>query len=392
MSRQTPQDKPKSHWFLESTVDGGRSVERIPIQILPFRIGRLEGLELTLAQQSISKHHAEMVLVGDSLVLRDLSSTNGTFVNRERVNAAMLEEGDIVHFAEFEFRVGRLTSNGEAPSKRSPSQATVALGPHELSRQFVGGMRELTELLDRELVTSAFQPIVSLPEGNIVAYEVLGRGLHDDLPPNPVDLFQIAEAHGRAAELSRLFRMRTATLVHQSGGEFPLLFLNTHPAEIGDPDLIRSLQQVRELAPEARLALEIHEGALAESSVIGELKKSLDELAIDLALDDFGVGERFLQLAEVPPRFLKFDMSLVKDIVGASPFKKRLLSMLLAAAREIGAETIAEGIESEKEADVCTTMGFNMAQGYLYSKPISLDEAIQPKTIRLALGLPANEH
>jgi EAL domain-containing protein (putative c-di-GMP-specific phosphodiesterase class I) len=47
--------------------------------------------------------------------------------------------------------------------------------------------------------------------------------------------------------------------------------------------------------------------------------------------------------------------------------------MLLAAAREIGADTIAEGIESEREASVCTAMGFNMAQGYLFSKPISLE-------------------
>ena len=58
-------------------------------------------------------------------------------------------------------------------------------------------------------------------------------------------------------------------------------------------------------------------------------------------------------------------------------FVANLVSMLLAAAREIGAETIAEGIETEEEAEVCTRMGFNFAQGYLYSEPISLAEAKQ---------------
>ncbi len=335
MSRYTPQEKHESHWFLERTVDGGKSFERIPIQTFPFRVGRLEGIELTLARQSISKHHAEIVFKDGSLLLRDLSSTNGTFVNRERVTVATLQEGDIVHFAEFEFRVGRQTGEGEAALTKGPGLTTFILGPHELSRQFVGGMRELTELLERELTTAVFQPIVSIPQGDLVAYEVLGRGRHEDLPSSPAALFQVAEAHGRAAELSRLFRTQAATLVQNSGANFPLLFLNTHPSEIDDPGLIDSLRQVREIAPGAKLALEIHEGALAEPTVISKLKRQLDELEIHLALDDFGIGERFLQLAEVPPRFLKFDMSLVKDIVEATSFKRRLVSMLLAAAREI---------------------------------------------------------
>ena len=72
-------------------------------------------------------------------MLRDLSSTNGTFVNRKRVTVATLQEGDIVHFAEFEFRVGRQTSDGEAALEKRPKRGTSALGQLELSRQFVGG-------------------------------------------------------------------------------------------------------------------------------------------------------------------------------------------------------------------------------------------------------------
>ena len=64
---------------------------------------------------------------------------------------------------------------------------------------------------------------------------------------------------------------------------------------------------------------------------------------------------------------------MVKNIVEAPDSKLRLLSMLMAAAREVEAEPIAEGIETEREAKVCTQIGFTLAQGYLYSLPLSID-------------------
>ena len=153
-------EKPKPRWCLESTADGGRSLARVPIQKLPFHIGRLDDLELTLPFQSVSKRHAVLHVSEDGLYLRDLSSTNGTFVNRQRVSEAILEEGDILHFAEVEFRVGR---HAEGGAQRNSDEGTSPLRRVELSEQFIAGTRELNRLLEREMVTAAFQPIVSLP-------------------------------------------------------------------------------------------------------------------------------------------------------------------------------------------------------------------------------------
>lgn len=373
---ESSQDKRPTGWCLESTADGGRSLERIQIQNLPFRIGRLDELELPLPNQSISKHHAEIHLTENSLTLLDLGSTNGTFVNRRRIEGSVeLQEGDILHFAEIEFRIGRSTS--ESLSTEDSDGGTLSLSRLELPQQFIGGTREMTELLEREMATVVFQPVVSLPKGEVMAYEVLGRGLHGDLPRNPKGLFRIAETMHRENELSRLFRKKSALLAAKAESDLPLLFLNTHPNEIGDPELVTSLREIREIVPDVGLALEIHEGALAEPQVIADLKKDLNALEIHLALDDFGLGERFLQLAEVPPDYLKFDISLVKNLVDASSSKRRLLAMLMAAAREVGAQPIAEGIETEKEAGVCTMMGFTLAQGYLYSQPVPLSELVE---------------
>ncbi len=210
MVESSAQDKRATGWCLESTADGGRSVERVPIQNLPFRIGRLDELELTLPFQSVSKHHAELHLENDALTLKDLKSTNGTFVNRQRVeDAVALQEGDILHFAELEFRLGRRAT--EEPWEDA-GESTLSLSRLELPQQFTGGTREMAELFEREMVTVVFQSVVSLPAGEVMAYECLGRGLHGDLPKNPTELFHIAETTDREAELSRLFRKKAALL------------------------------------------------------------------------------------------------------------------------------------------------------------------------------------
>ena len=372
MSEAQSRETSSARWCLESLVDGGKSLQRIPIVNVPFRIGRIVGLDLTLPFQSVSKRHAEIYCEGEELMLRDLDSTNGTFVNRKRVKGAPLHEGDILHFAEFEFRVARQSSEGGIGDEATLERGTLALGRVELPQHFVSGTRQLAELLERGLTAPVFQPIVSLPGGAIVAYEALGRGTHPELPSSPKELFRIAETLDRAAELSRLFRRRTLELLVAAGAELPRLFLNTHPSELGKPELVESLRALRAIGPDFDLAIEIHEGALAEPQVIAELKRDLDSLGMRLAFDDFGLGERILQLAEVPPHYLKFDISMVKDIVKAPPSKRRLLAMLMAAAREVSAVPIAEGIENETEASVCASAGFTLAQGYLFGKPVPL--------------------
>ncbi len=159
MMQTSVQEKRATRWCLESTDDGGRSLERVPIQNLPFRIGRLDELDLTLPFQSISKRHAELHIDNDALTLKDLASTNGTFVNRRRVEQeeVALQEGDILHFAEIEFRVGRNAS--DVPEDNS-YEGTLSLSQLQLPQQFIGGTREMAELQQLEMVTVVFQSVV----------------------------------------------------------------------------------------------------------------------------------------------------------------------------------------------------------------------------------------
>jgi EAL domain-containing protein (putative c-di-GMP-specific phosphodiesterase class I) len=363
-------------WVLESPSGDGQQVRRMLIHPLPFRIGRVPGLELVLPSQLVSEGHAEIYADGPGLRIRDQGSINGTFVNLKRIQDAPVGEGDILHVADFEFRLARLEDAAELePDQSLP---TVSRSERPLPQHFMGGTRELRELLARRAVTVVFQPIVRLPAGDVVAYEALGRGTHPGLPESPVELFRIAASIGAQADLSRLFR-RAAVELLRDVPEPPPLFLNTDPAELESPDLFESLRELRAMTPQIDLVLEIHEGTLARPDYIAALRTRLAEINVGLAYDDFGSGQaRLLELAEAPPHYLKFDRRFVTGIEKAPPSRRRFLSALVEAAKELRVKTIAEGVETAGEAEACAAAGFTHAQGFFYGHPFATDENGDP--------------
>jgi EAL domain-containing protein (putative c-di-GMP-specific phosphodiesterase class I) len=365
-------------WYLESFVGGGRQLRRIALHPLPFRVGRLPGLDLTLASDSVSKEHASFHTRGDELYVRDLGSKNGTLVNSERVSErgrvgeTMLREGDILHFAQVEFRVGR--QEIESADEQALEPATRSLRDAPLPRQFVAGANELPELLRDRQVTALFQPIVSLPSGARAGLEAFGRGEHPRLPEMPLELFSIAEGIGVEADLSAVFRQKVFEIVG-SRSNLPPLFLNVHPAELERPALVPSILEARQRTPQLRLTLEVPEGALADLESVDRLHTQLIRLGVGIAYDDFGAGQaRLLELAEVPPHYLKFDMSFVRGIDAAPPSRQRLLTSLVSVARDLLVYTVAEGVETSAEADVCMRIGFTHAQGFHFGRPRPLEE------------------
>jgi EAL domain-containing protein (putative c-di-GMP-specific phosphodiesterase class I) len=331
---------------------------------VPFVVGRSPDLDLVLSSAHVSKRHAEIYSDGESLRVRDLGSRNGTFLNRQPVADAALHRGDVLHFGDFEFRVEDGNGNPDGPSARAVAlPGPPSPGPAEIAL--------LRELIEKRLVTMVFQPIVGVPSLHVFACEALGRGRHPDLPESPVELFAIAGAAGPEAlvELSQLFRRRAVEMIRDRP-EPPLLFLNTHPVELELPGLVESLEDVRKLAPNVDLVLEIHETALAQADYIIWLRSRLMEINVGLAYDDFGAGQaRLFELAEAPPHYLKFDRRFITGIDEAPTSRQRLLASLVAAARELLVRTIAEGVETAQEADACARAGFTHAQGYFYGRP-----------------------
>jgi EAL domain-containing protein (putative c-di-GMP-specific phosphodiesterase class I) len=344
-------------WFLSGQTSEGETVRHVPIYSFPFRVGRRSDVSLSLVYQTVSSQHAEIVESGDGLLLRDLGSTNGTFVNGVRVNDEMpLAQNDLVQFADVPFRVRRQRSE--------TGGMTVATRVCDYALALV----QFDQLMTQRAVIPCFQPVVDLRSGQTVGYEALGRSSVYGLEM-PDAMFQAASQLDLQIELSRMFRWE-AVRAGSGLAKPPHLFLNTHPAELSDPGLVEALQGLRNVSPQQPITLEIHESAATDGTKMRNLQAALNDLGMKWAYDDFGAGQdRLAQLVEVRPDFIKFDMGLIRGIDRASAARQTMLETLVKMVLDLGIIALAEGIETASEGAVCRQIGFQLAQGFHYGKP-----------------------
>jgi len=368
--------------YLEYFPELGTSSHRILLEHLPSRIGRNPKANWIVPLLKVSKEHAEIFRADGEFRIRDLNSTNGTFVNGKRIEpgddlGAMLSDGDILHIAHLEFRFGYRPDGEGATAPDHPVTVTApstSLLPVPASKVRAGEL--LDEMIAQRLVRTLFQPIVDLYTRKTIGYEALGRGAHKDLEPYPIPLFRLAEKCGQAAALSRTFR-RAAVAQAASMPEGLLVFLNIHPSELGqrgdNADFFDHLREMRGLLGQARrMVIEVHENVVADTRSMRRLRDRLREADIDLAFDDFGVGQsRLMELTEVPPDYIKLDMSLIRDIDSAEA-RQGVVEVLCHLIRHRGVKVIAEGIERPEEGQTCHNLGCQLGQGYLFGKPQEL--------------------
>lgn len=227
---------------------------------------------------------------------------------------------------------------------------------------------QFDRLMEKRLVTPFFQPIVSIDGASILGYEVLARSRMFGLESSAA-MFGAAAKLNMEVELSQMLRWEGI----REGLGLPgptRIYVNTHPLELGRAGLLESMVQVRELARGLPITLEIHESAITNSAEMFELKSRLKDLNIQIAYDDFGAGQnRLAELCNAAPDVLKFDMGLIRDIDKASPERVKVLGSLVQIVLDLGVQPLAEGIENEREAEVCKALGFTLAQGYHFGRP-----------------------
>jgi EAL domain-containing protein (putative c-di-GMP-specific phosphodiesterase class I) len=358
------------NWYLEGFFDSRMTMRRVLLRPLPFIVGRGSHASLVLNFRNISRTHAEFLLQNDKLMLRDLDSTNGTFVNqRQVIHATIVVPGDIIHFAECEFRLVC-----DQPDAKSGSSSTQDIS-ERVTRGLLSTMKDFNDLLELEAVFPAFQPIVRLDDSSRIAYEVLGRGNFPGLSKLPRELFSVASLIGMEAQLSRLFLRKGIEIAIELGlARSAPLFLNIHPSEVRETPAL--LAWLREAFQGKRLTakLEIHEGAVTSVKQMSELRNALTELGLGLVYDDFGSGQaRLLELVEVPPDYVKFDISLIQDLHRAAKKRQEMIALLVRIANDMGVKCIAEGVENAEEAEACRQAGFEFGQGFYFDRPFTMD-------------------
>lgn len=376
----TPNRVDEPTWLLSGCIPPDRKLVTIPITNSSFRIGRRTGNDLQIPSMCVSGEHAEILEVAGFLFIRDLGSTNGTFVNRRRIqNATPLWNGDHVEIADVEFRVESRRPVEPSPhdeyDARKTAQAIEAFDPDwYLSR--------IDELISRRAVIPHYQKIVSFPNGMAVGFEALARSQIRGIE-SPATMFETAELVGREVELSLVCRSR-AIEVAQKWLPSHKIFVNTHPHESLSADVVPAMTELRRRFPSLRICLEVHEGTIHDPKRMREVRAILHDHDIQLAYDDFGAGQsRLLELVQAPPDFLKFDACLLRDVTRASENQCRFLKMLLDMAHDVPTVAIAEGIETSEEAEMCRELGFDLGQGYFFGRPAPAEDLVEGPTQRL---------
>jgi EAL domain-containing protein (putative c-di-GMP-specific phosphodiesterase class I) len=349
----------------------GGPAETVAIARDPFVIGRSRSAHLTICSHKISKQHAVISRTESGFLIRDLGSTNGTFVNGQRVEEAPLNDGDIIHVAHWEYC---FCIESVIDFRQNHTTQATQFTEYQQKESLIRVIGFLQQMIRDERVDVLFQPIVDLETGTPMGYEALGRGNHPRLSQSPEALFEHAERCRLENDLSRLFRAKS--LEHGSALSAHLrLFINVHPSELEKSDFIDSLSRLtRSERARRQLVIEICERSVKNPTQLREIQAKLEELGIELAYDDFGAGQaRLLELVECPPHFLKLDKSLIRGIVGSRQCQD-LVRALLTTVEGKGTQVIAEGIETEPVAELCWELGCKLGQGYLFGRPMSVSE------------------
>ena len=324
----------------------------IPVDHSPFLIGRKEGSSLLLAAEGVSRKHAEIIETFDGWLIKDCGSTNGTFVNGRRLTENhLLSQGDYIIIGGIRFDVVEQIDDSECTQIISPDA------------------ENLGRLLDLKAVVPCFQPMVSLSDGTLIGYETLGRIAYDGLPNCPTQLFQISRRIERQIELSELFRITALEYAAQIGVQELILF-NTLPEEMNLERLGRSLTKLRRSVPDLKLGMELNEHSVTNVDMMKGLRSMLNDLDMLLVYDDFGAGQsRLIELLDSVPDIVKFDIALIQNIQQRSEVSLTMMETLVKMANDAGIRTLAEGVETREEAETCSAIGFELAQGYHFGYP-----------------------
>jgi len=237
----------------------------------------------------------------------------------------------------------------------------------------------LLDMLREDRLTTWFQPIVGCESQEVFAYECLMRGEENGQTVFPRRIIDIARGAGLLFQLDRAARLvaiRNAAaqgLGTSSTHASTRIFINFIPTAIYDPVncLGSTMKAVEEcgLKPE-NVVFEVVESELIQDT--NHLKTILDYYrarGFGVALDDVGAGFSGLNLLnEVRPDFIKLDMQLTRD-VWRDPYKAVIARKVLEIARDIGIQTVCEGVETAEEHLWLCEHGADYEQGYYFGKP-----------------------
>jgi EAL domain-containing protein (putative c-di-GMP-specific phosphodiesterase class I) len=210
------------------------------------------------------------------------------------------------------------------------------------------------------------QPVVSLVDRSVFAYEALVRTREPSVP-HAGAFFEIAERLQRVRELDRKIRIKCAEIAARLA-DGPLLLINVHPESLNDPSLVAEDSPLALFAP--RIIFEITErSSLHSMEGAKETVARLRAAGYRIAVDDLGAGYAGLtSIALLHPEVVKLDMELVRNL-DTSATRVTLISGMVALCKQLDIAVIAEGVETAAEMHKLEELECELLQGYYFARP-----------------------
>lgn len=244
---------------------------------------------------------------------------------------------------------------------------------------------DLRRACERDQLFLVYQPIVDLDTGAIAGFEALARWQHPERGlVSPTDFIPLAESTGMIIPIGR-WALETACrqLADWRAKCGPvadelMMSVNLSGIQLARDDVVGAVMAAITACklPPDRLKLELTESVIVENPArAGLLLERLKSIGVAIAMDDFGTGYSSLgALQRLPLDVLKVDRSFVSGMT-TSRDSYKIVNAILSLARSLGLSTVAEGVETIEQAAMLRGLGCHQGQGYLYSRPMTAEQA-----------------
>lgn len=232
---------------------------------------------------------------------------------------------------------------------------------------------ELHHAVERDELTVVYQPIVELPSGRVRGAEALLRWHHPELGHVRPDVFiDVAEDSELIVELGDFVTDRVGRHLRDVATDDFYVTANVSARQLSRTDFVDTVERTLERYGLAarQLAVELTENVLMDAvgSSLSQLNR-LRSLGVRVGVDDFGTGYASLTyLKQLPVSFVKIDRSFVAGLVD-DPDDRTIADAVIGLAAALELDVIAEGVETDKQAEILTELGCTFAQGHLYGHP-----------------------